>query len=157
MKNLIGKIVKILKRKKIKIAFAESCTGGLLSSSIIKTNGASKVFSLGLITYSNESKVKVLKVPIKIIKKYGAVSSQCCESMVDNLSRISRSYLNVSITGIAGPSGGSKKKPVGLVFIGIKKSNKIKVFKLIFNNRGRLYIQKSAVKKSLKIILDSLK
>jgi nicotinamide-nucleotide amidase len=157
MENLISKVVKILKKKKIKIAFAESCTGGLLSSSIIKINGASKVFSLGLITYSNESKIKILKVPIKIIRKYGAVSSQCCESMVDNLSRISRCYLNVSITGIAGPNGGSKKKPVGLVFIGIKKSNKIKVFKLMFNNRGRLYIQKSAVKKSLKIILDSLK
>ena len=157
MNPLSNRIIKTLKKKNFKISFAESCTGGLLASSIISISGASKIFVLGLVAYSNESKIKVLKVPIKIIKKYGAVSNQCCESMVRNISRISKCNFAVSITGIAGPDGGSKKKPIGLVYIGLKKSSKITVFKCLFKNKGRIYIQKAAVKKSLKLILDSLK
>ncbi|MDC0477223.1 CinA family protein, partial [Pelagibacteraceae bacterium] len=118
--NLNKKIFTLLKKKKIKISFAESCTGGLLSSNITSLNGSSKVFSMGLVTYSNHAKTTVLKVPKNIIRKYGAVSIQCCLAMVDNLSKISRSKICVSTTGIAGPKGGSKHKPVGLVFIGIK-------------------------------------
>ena len=114
-------IVNLLKRKKLKIAVAESCTGGMLSNSITSISGSSKVFIVGLVTYSNNSKIQILKVPKKIIKKNGAVSSQCCSSMVNNLGRISRAQLCVSITGIAGPTGGTKSKPVGLVYIGIKK------------------------------------
>jgi PncC family amidohydrolase len=157
MQQMSNKLVKILKKKKIKISFAESCTGGLLSSSITSINGASKVFHLGVVTYSNESKIKILKVPKIIIKKYGAVSQQCCVSMVKNIARMSKSYISIAITGIAGPDGGSKKKPVGLVYIGLKKGSKINVFKCLFKNKGRINIQKAAVKKSLKIILDSLK
>ena len=108
--NINKKIVSILKRKKLKIAFAESCTGGMLSSAITSVNGASKVFSVGLVTYSNQAKTGILKVPKKTIKKHGAVSAQCCLSMVNNLSIISKSKICVSITGIAGPSGGSQKK-----------------------------------------------
>ena len=118
--NLNQKIVTLLKRKKLKISFAESCTGGLLSSAVTSVNGSSKVFKMGLVTYSNQAKITVLKVQKNIIKKYGAVSIQCCLAMVNNLSKISRSKICVSITGIAGPKGGSKQKPVGLVFIGIK-------------------------------------
>ena len=114
------KLIRLLKRKKLKISFAESCTGGLMSSVITSNSGSSSIFKLALITYSNEAKQKVLKVPKKILKQYGAVSIQCCISMVNNLSKISNSQINVSITGIAGPKGGSKEKPVGLVFIGIK-------------------------------------
>jgi len=157
MHHLSNKLVKILKKNKIKISFAESCTGGLLSSSIVSINGASKVFHLGVITYSNESKIQILKVPKIIIKKYGAVSQQCCVSMVKNIGKMSKSYIAIAITGIAGPNGGSKKKPVGLVYIGLKKGIKINVFKCLFKNKGRINIQKAAVKKSLKIILDSLK
>jgi len=148
------KIVKILKRKKIKISVAESCTGGKLSSVITSISGSSKVYTMGLITYSNQAKNSILKVPKKIIKKYGAVSAQCCFSMVKNLNRISRSKICVSITGIAGPNGGTKKKPVGLVYIGINNGNKININKFIFRNKGRSYIQSSAVKKSLDLILD---
>ncbi len=119
-------LIKVLTRKKIKISFAESCTGGLLASSITSISGASKIFNLGLITYSNQAKIKILKVNKNTIKKYGAVSSECCHSMVNNLSKISKAYINVSITGIAGPRGGTKKKPVGLVYIGIKKEIKHK-------------------------------
>ena len=111
MQQMSNKLVKILKKNKIKISFAESCTGGLLSSSILSINGASKVFHLGVITYSNESKIKILKVPRIIIKKYGAVSQQCCESMIKNIGKMSKSYIAIAVTGIAGPNGGSKKNP----------------------------------------------
>jgi len=148
MKNL----VKILTKKRLKIAFAESCTGGMLASEITSVSGASKVFGLGLVTYSNQAKITVLKVNKSIIQKYGAVSPQCCEAMVKNLSKISKAQINVSITGIAGPNGGTKKKPVGLVYIGIKKNNKIFITKNVFKEKSRKAIQKSTIKKTFKII-----
>ena len=148
MKNL----VKILTKKKLKIAFAESCTGGMLASEITSVSGASKVFSIGLVTYSNQAKITVLKVNKSIIQKYGAVSPQCCEAMVKNLSKISKAQINVSITGIAGPNGGTKKKPVGLVYIGVKKNNKIFITKNVFKEKSRKAIQKSTIKKTFKII-----
>ena len=157
LNNKSKKIVSLLKRKKLKIAVAESCTGGLLSSAITSVSGSSKVFTLGLIAYSNQSKIKVLKVPKSIIRKYGSVSEPVCLAMVKNISRIGKTNMSVSITGIAGPSGGSKKKPVGLVYVGIKKSNRSKVKKYLFKNKGRAYIQKAAVNKSLGLILSFLK
>ena len=157
MKKISQKIVRLLKKKRLKISFAESCTGGLLSSTITSVSGASKIFTMGLVTYSNQAKTSILKVPKQIIKKHGAVSIQCCLSMVNNLSKISKSKICVSITGIAGPSGGTKKKPVGLVYVGIKKGNKIKIHKYLFKNKGRFYIQKATVKKSLGLILNILK
>ena len=157
LNNKSKKIVSLLKRKKLKISFAESCTGGLLSSAITSVSGSSKVFTLGLVTYSNQSKTKVLKVPKNIIRKYGSVSKQVCLAMVKNLNKISKTNISVSITGIAGPSGGTKIKPVGLVYVGIKKNNKIGVKKYLFKNKGRAYIQKAAVNKSLGLILSFLK
>ena len=150
-------LIRILTKKKLKISFAESCTGGLLASSITSISGASKVFNLGLITYSNQAKIKVLKVNKDIIKKYGAVSHECCNAMVKNLSRISKANINVSITGIAGPKGGSKQKPVGLVYIGVKKGNKIEINKCLFKSKNRSSIQKSTVKKALNLILSIAK
>ena len=149
--NLNKKIVSLLKRKKIKLAIAESCTGGMFSGAITSVSGASKVFTMGLVTYSNQAKINILKVPKKIIQKHGAVSVQCCLSMVNNLSKISKSKVCISITGIAGPKGGSKQKPVGLVYIGIKKNKIVKVNRYIFKNRGRNYIQKATVNKALKL------
>ena len=150
-------LVKILTKKKLKIAFAESCTGGLLASSITSISGASKIFNLGLITYSNQAKIKFLKVNKNIIKKYGAVSHECCLAMVNNLSKISKANINVSITGIAGPKGGTKQKPVGLVYIGIKKANKTQINKCFFKSRKRSSIQKSSVKKALNLVLKITK
>ena len=150
--GLNKKIVTLLKRKKLKIAFAESCTGGMLSSTITSVSGSSKVFTMGLVTYSNQAKTSLLKVPQKIIKKYGAVSVQCCLAMVKNLSKISKSKVCVSITGIAGPKGGSKQKPVGLVFIGIRIGKKVLVYKYYFKNKGRAYIQRETIKKSLNLL-----
>lgn len=154
--NLNKKIVSLLIRKKLKIAVAESCTGGMLSSAITSVSGSSKVFSLGLVTYSNQAKINILKVPKKIIQKYGAVSVQCCLSMVDNLSKISRSKICVSITGIAGPRGGTKQKPVGLVFIGIKNKKKVIISKNQFKIKKRGSIQKATVKKTINLILKQL-
>ena len=145
-------LIKKLIKKKLKISFAESCTGGMLSSAITSISGASKIFNLGLITYSNHAKIKFLKINKNIIKKYGAVSHECCLAMVDNLSKISKANINISITGIAGPNGGTKQKPVGLVFIGIKKGNKIVIKKNLFNSKNRKAIQKATVKKALQLV-----
>ena len=157
MRLLSQKIVNLLIKKKLTISVAESCTGGLFSKAITSVSGSSKVFTLGLVTYSNKSKTKVLKVPKNIIKKYGSVSKQVCLAMVKNLNKISKTNIAVSITGIAGPSGGSKKKPVGLIYVCIKKGNIIKIKKYLFKNKERSYIQRSTVNKSLKLILDMLK
>ena len=150
------KVVSLLKKKKLKLALAESCTGGMLSSSITSVSGASKVFSMSLVTYSNQAKISILKVPKQIIQKHGAVSIQCCLSMVNNLSKISKNKVCVSITGIAGPKGGTKQKPVGLVFIGVKNQKKIIVSKNQFKNKGRSAIQKATVKKALNLIIRQL-
>ena len=146
-------LIKILTKKKLKISFAESCTGGLLASSITSISGASKVFSLGLVTYSNYAKIKFLKVNKNIIQKYGAVSHECCLAMVNNLSKISKANINVSVTGIAGPKGATKEKPVGLVYIGVKKGNKTRIKKCFFKNKKRSSIQKATVRKALDLIL----
>ena len=156
MKLIIKTIIKKLIKKKIKISIAESCTGGKLSSAFTSINGSSKVFSLGLVSYSNQSKIKILKVPKIFVKRYGAVSEQVCKSMAKNISKISKTNMSISITGIAGPSGGTKNKPVGLVFIGIKKGKKINVQKYLFANKGRYYIQNAAVNKCLGLILSIL-
>ena len=155
--NLNKKIISLIKRKKMKLAIAESCTGGMLSNAITSVSGSSKVFTMGLVTYSNQAKISILKVPQKIIKKYGAVSVQCCLAMVNNLNKISRSKVCVSITGIAGPKGGSKQKPIGLVYIGIRVRKKVIVNKCNFKNRGRAFIQRLTVKKSLNLLFKLIK
>ena len=157
MKLLSRNIIKKLSKKKLKISFAESCTGGLLSSAITSVSGSSKVFNLGLVAYSNQSKIKVLKVAKKIIRKYGAASEQVCKAMAKNVSKIGKTNMSVSVTGIAGPNGGTRKKPVGLVYVGIKKGNKISIKKYLFKNKGRSYIQKATVNKCLGLILSALK
>ncbi len=152
MKKELIKLIYLLKKKRLKLAIAESCTGGMLSSSITSVSGASKVFTMGLVTYSNQAKISILKVPKQIIKKHGAVSIQCCLSMVNNLSKISKSKVCVSITGIAGPKGGTKQKPVGLVYIGIKKGKFLLVKEKRFKSKNRNSIQKSTVNAVIKII-----
>jgi len=157
MNFLSKRIIKKLIKKKIKISIAESCTGGLLSSVITSVAGSSRVFKLGIVSYSNDSKIKVLNVSKMLIKKYGAVSKQVCKAMAKNVNKIAKTYMSISITGIAGPSGGTTIKPVGLVYVGIKKGNKITINKYLFKNKGRAYIQKRTVNKCLELILSSLK
>jgi nicotinamide-nucleotide amidase len=150
-------LVRILIKKKLKISFAESCTGGLIASTITSISGASKVFNLGLVTYSNQAKINVLKLNKNIITKYGAVSHECCLEMVNNLSKISKANINVSVTGIAGPKGGTKQKPVGLVYIGIKKGNKTQINKCLFKSKKRISIQRATVRKALNLVLGVTK
>ena len=150
-------LIKLFIKKKIKISVAESCTGGLLSSTITSISGASKIFDLGLVTYSNQAKIKILRVNKNIIRKYGAVSHECCYAMVKSLSKISKADVNVSITGIAGPKGSTKLKPVGLVYIGVKKGDKIQINKCLFRSKKRTLIQKATVKKTLDLILSITK
>ena len=144
---------KKLIKKKLTISVAESCTGGLLAHNFTKLANSSKYFQMGLTTYSNHAKIKILKVNKNIIRKYGAVSHECCKAMVQNLSKISKSKINISITGIAGPGGGSKEKPVGLVYIGVKKGLKTQIYKCLFKSKKRSSIQKATVKKALDLVL----
>ncbi len=148
----IQSIHKRLIKKKLTISVAESCTGGLMAHSLTKLANSSKYFQMGLTTYSNQAKIKILKVNKSIINKYGAVSDECCKAMVQNLSKISKSRINVSITGIAGPGGGSQEKPVGLVYIGIKKDKILLVKKKMFKSKNRNSIQKLTVNEVIKII-----
>ena len=143
---------KKLIKKKLTISVAESCTGGLLAHNLTKLANSSKYFQMGLTTYSNQAKIKILKVNKNIIRKYGAVSHECCKAMVQNLSKISKSKINVSITGIAGPGGGSIEKPVGLVYIGIKKGKTLLIKENKFKSKNRNLIQKSTVRTVIKII-----
>jgi nicotinamide-nucleotide amidase len=140
---------KKLIQKKLTISVAESCTGGLLAYNLTKLANSSKYFKMGLTTYSNEAKIKILKVNKNIIKKYGAVSTECCKAMVKNLSKISKSKINVSITGIAGPGGSTKNKPVGLVYIGIKIGRKLIIKENQFKSNRRNKIQKLTIKNTL--------
>ena len=157
MKELSKKVVNLLRKKKLKISFAESCTGGMLASSITAIRGSSKIFTLGLITYSNQSKINILKVRRNIIIKHGAVSYETCLSMVKNLSLMSKTHVSVSITGVAGPGGGTKSKPVGLVYIGVKKGKKILIKKYLFKSKKRKVIQRSSVNKALNLVLSIAK
>ena len=157
MKELSKKVINLLRKKKLKISFAESCTGGMLASSITAIRGSSKIFTLGLITYSNQSKINILKVRRNIITKHGAVSYETCLSMVKNLSLMSKTHISVSITGVAGPGGGTKSKPVGLVYIGVKKGKKILIKKYLFKSKKRKVIQRSSVNKALNLVLSIAK
>ena len=149
----INKLHKKLIKNKITISVAESCTGGLLSSKLTTLSGSSKYFKMGLVTYSNNSKINILKVKKNIIDNHGAVSQECCKSMVENLSKLSKSKINVSITGVAGPKGGTINKPVGLVFIGIKKGNKFFIIKNLFGKKKRSTIQNNTVEKCINLLI----
>ena len=144
---------KKLIKKKLTISVAESCTGGLLAHNLTKLANSSKYFQMGLTTYSNRAKMKILKVNKNIINKYGAVSNECCKTMVQNLSKISKSKINISITGIAGPGGASKNKPVGLVYIGIKKGKTLLIKENRFKSKKRNLIQTLTVKEVIKTML----
>jgi len=129
---LSDKVVKKLLQKKISLSIAESCTGGLIANTITKYSGVSKIFSYGIISYSNEAKTKYLSVSKTNLSKFGAVSKEVAEDMINGLYKNERTQICISTTGIAGPNGGTKLKPVGLVYIGIKINNKNYIFKKIY-------------------------
>ena len=138
-------IIKELLKRHITISVAESCTGGLLSSKFTSVAGISKIFNMGLITYSNKAKSDLLKISLNNLKKYGAVSHQTATLMVKNLHHLTKSKLCISTTGIAGPSGGTKAKPVGLIYFGIKYKNKTIILEKKFKG-SRAQIQQKTIK-----------
>jgi PncC family amidohydrolase len=149
LKNLTAR----LKKNKIKVAVAESCTGGLISYNLTKIPGASKYFMMGIVSYSNISKRDLLKVRQKTLTKYGAVSAEICKEMCNNLLKISKTNIAISVTGIAGPDGGTKKKPIGLVYVGICSKNKFEIKKFNFGKKlSRINIQNLTLKKTIKLI-----
>ncbi len=153
--TLEGVIVQKLAEKGLLISLAESCTGGMMASQITSVSGASKVFNEGIVTYSNEAKVKYLDVALDTLTKDGAVSSRCALEMAKGLALKTKADITVSITGIAGPTGGTSKKPVGLVYFGMHFQGKTKTYKRIFNG-NRQMIQKRATIYALNLVRKQL-
>lgn len=143
--TLEGVVIDLLKDHNKVLAVAESCTGGLLASKLINISGASEVFKEGLVTYANEAKMKYLDVKEETLKKYGAVSPEVAKAMCDNLYEKSGADITISITGIAGPNGGTEEKPVGLVYFGINFMGKTTIYRKVFNGNRELVRIRSAV------------
>jgi nicotinamide-nucleotide amidase len=155
MKNLIKSIHKTLIKNGKTIATAESCTSGILASILTQLSGSSKYFTLGIITYSNQTKTKILKIPGSTIKKYGAVSREVASLMAKNVKRIAKADFGIGITGIAGPTGAIPNKPVGTVYIAVSDKNKTTCNKFIFRGNRSSIRKQSALKalQSLKLVL----
>lgn len=140
-----------LRAQKLKLATAESCTGGMIAAAITDIAGSSDVFDRGFVTYSNQAKIDMLGVNQKTLEQFGAVSEQTCREMVIGALKNSQANIAIATTGIAGPSGGSAEKPVGLVYIGVGTSERIRVTKFHFTST-RADIRKQIVEKSLELI-----
>ena len=143
-------LLKICKLNKISLTTAESCTGGMIASSIVSINGSSSIFKSGIVTYSNESKAKFLKIPLKLINENGAVSETIAFQMAKNVLSIMNSSISIAVTGIAGPSGGSNDKPVGLVWIAIGTKENVITKKYLFQG-NRLKIRQQTTLEALKL------
>jgi PncC family amidohydrolase len=157
LNNQLKNLTTLLKKKKIKVAVAESCTGGLISYNLTKTPGASKYFMMGVVSYSNKSKIDFLKVKQKTLTKFGAVSAETCKEMCKNLLKTSKTNIAISVTGIAGPDGGTKKKPIGLVYVGVCSKKKLEIIKFSFNKKiSRINIQYQTLIKTIELIKNHI-
>ena len=155
--QLSEKILHEAKSKNIKISCAESCTGGLVGAALTEIAGSSEIFNGSAVVYSNEAKNKILNVSQDILNNFGAVSSECAVSMAEGSRKIYNSHFAISLTGIAGPDGGSELKPVGTVWFGISSDKKESyAVKKIFSG-DRAEIRESAVKFALNKILEEMK
>ncbi|MFX1274328.1 MAG: CinA family protein [Promethearchaeota archaeon] len=152
----IKKIINDLTQKKIQIAIAESCTGGYISHMFTNISGASKVFERGVVSYSNEAKIEVLNVKSETINKYGAASAQVARQMAENIRNLSKVDIGVGITGIAGPTGGTEEKPIGLVYIGFSTQMDTLIKKFIFKT-DRISFKKKVLDEIILLLNDYLK
>ena len=153
--KLESRIIQYLIKQKITVATAESCTGGLLAAAFTSYPGVSAIYQHGVITYSNEAKNKLLKVSSESLRRNGAVSRQVCAQMCFNLAKSSKCQLTLATTGVAGPGGGTKIKPVGLVYAGACYQKTIYIKKLQFSSKlSRLQIQKGTVKECFEMIKE---
>jgi PncC family amidohydrolase len=153
--RLEEKIAKSLIKAKKTIAVAESCTGGLLTHRLTNVSGSSAFLMATVVSYSNASKIRILKIPSTLIKKYGAVSLPVAQSMAQNIRKLIKTDIGVSITGIAGPTGGTKEKPVGLVFIAVSKGGQTISEQNIFKG-SRLQVKEQATERALALLLKQL-
>lgn len=153
MKNILGNL---LFERNLKIAVAESCTGGKIGDMITDVPGASRYFVGGVIAYSNEAKIDILSVPREIIERYGAVSEECAREMAIGVANLFQADLAIATTGIAGPTGGSKEKPVGLVYIAIKIGDKVIVKRYVFKG-SREEIKRKIAERALEDATTVLK
>lgn len=151
MEPIVIEIHKTLIKNKITLAVAESCTGGLLSAYLTQLSGSSKYFSLGIIAYSNKSKEELLGIPRSIIAKFGAVSNAVAELMAERVKKIAKADFGIGITGIAGPGGAVRNKPVGSVFIAIN-GRKERICKKLYFKGSRSQVRKKAALKSLQLL-----
>ncbi|HVY11930.1 MAG TPA: CinA family protein [Alphaproteobacteria bacterium] len=154
--ELATEVVRLFQVKSRKMAFAESCSGGLLAAAITYVSGASDVFERGFVTYANEAKHEELKVPSALIRQHGAVSKEVAEAMAKGVRQVARADVGVSITGIAGPTGGSEHKPVGLVYIGIATAKSCEVKRFNFPG-GRKDVRGQTVMEALKMLKDYIR
>lgn len=150
--DYMEKLLNVLKEKKLTISFAESCTGGLLAAELVKYSGASDVFGESVVTYSNEAKVKYLNVQESTLYEYGAVSRETAIEMAKGIKHLAGSDVGVSITGIAGPTGGTMEKPVGLVYIAVSYGNTY-AFEHVFDG-DRTQVREQAVFEAIMHILE---
>lgn len=153
--DLLRRVADLLKEKKLKIATAESCTGGMLGNLLTNISGSSEYFDRGVISYSNKAKVELLGVSEETLEKYGAVSEQTAIEMAEGIRRRSKVDIGISTTGIAGPTGGTKDKPVGLVYVGISTKDKTIARRFLFKG-NRIENKESACNAALSILLDIL-
>lgn len=156
MKSIEQKVYEKLKEKNMKIATAESCTGGLVAGRLINVSGASEILDYSVVTYANEFKVSELGVNEKSIEKYGVVSEVVAGEMALGVSKKADSNVGVSTSGIAGPTGGTATKPVGMVCFGISINGKVHTFTQVFKPRGRAYVRRKSVEFVLKTLLELL-
>ena len=153
--DTLVKIANLLKQKRLTIATAESCTGGLVSHSLTNISGSSDYFDRGIISYSNNAKIDLLDVPKNILEKYGAVSEQVAKAMAEGVRTKSNVDIGISTTGIAGPTGGTKEKPIGLVYIAVSTTKNTVVKKFQFTG-NRLENKESTCNTALQMLLDIL-
>lgn len=144
--------VTLLKEKNLTLSLAESCTGGAVAARIVNVPGASDIFPLGFVTYSNEAKRQCLGVKKSTLKKHGAVSEKCAFEMAQGAARAAGTSVSLSVTGIAGPGGGTLEKPVGTVFMGCCVNGKTRVKEFHFEG-SRAEIREQSVKKGLKFLI----
>lgn len=154
--NKIHQLSKSLRSRNLKISSAESCTGGLFSAAMTDLPGSSEVFERGFVTYSNESKIELLTVPTFFIEDFGAVSKETAMAMAEGALLISKSDMSISVTGIAGPDGGSDSKPVGTVFIGLSIKNEATSFEQFLFSGSRNSVRKQSVEAMVDMLLAKL-
>ncbi len=154
---MIKNLILLLKDHQITLALAESCTGGRISKSITSFSGDSSFFLGSLVCYSNDVKINLLHVKKNTIASFGAVSNETCLEMINGIKKSFNSQAGIAVTGIAGPTGGSKEKPVGTVFIGVFFNDHIEIKKFNFNNKSRKKVQNKAEIEAIKLLYKFIK